>query len=76
MGILGGILIIALSTLFKENIVIIEPIGTAVGFVMFVVGCAFYAQAKGYSNTVGGLLGITAIGLLILLLLKDKNKDS
>ena len=45
------------------------------GDVLIVVGCCFYAKGKGY-NGAWGLLGLLSIiGLLILICMKDKEKE-
>jgi ABC-type xylose transport system permease subunit len=45
------------------------------GMIGFVTGCCLYARAKGYSFFVG-LLGLLYIlGLIILLVLRDKHKS-
>lgn len=54
---------------------LIDTLGTFSGLACFAIGGSFYGQSKGYSSTLGGLLGIFVVGLLILLLLKDKNKE-
>ena len=46
-----------------------------IGGVLIVVGCCFYAKSKGY-NGAWGLLGLLSIiGLLILICMKDKEKE-
>ena len=46
-----------------------------VGAGLFIYGCTLYAKAKGYNWAVG-LLGILSlIGLIVLAVLPDKNKN-
>ncbi len=47
-----------------------------IGFGFFIWGCAQYAKAKGHSPWFGGLGVFSIIGLLILVLLPDRHKDS
>ncbi len=54
----------------------IEFITTVVMYLALIIGCSYLGQAKGYKSTTGGILGIMGpVGLIILLVLKDKNKD-
>lgn len=44
------------------------------GWVLVIVGCCYYAKAKGY-HAAWGLLGLlNIIGLIILVVFHDKNK--
>lgn len=46
-----------------------------IGFLMFLYGCINYTKAKGYGWIVG-LLGLfNLLGLIVLVLLPDKNKN-
>jgi hypothetical protein len=55
------------STLFGFSFVL--------GTILWLVGCCYYARAKGYEAVVG-LVGIFSwIGLFILFVLPDKTKD-
>lgn len=45
-----------------------------VGAVFFIWGCWNYAQGKGYPGVLGLLGLLSCIGLLILVILPDKNK--
>lgn len=61
----------------RENITLgaIGGVTLLVGVVFFIWGCMSYAEAKGYSALLG-LLGLfSCVGLLILIILPDKNKD-
>jgi len=54
---------------------IVTPTCVLVGYFLILFGCRLFAMAKGYSGTKGLLAGLLSIlGLLILLLMKDKNK--
>ena len=44
------------------------------GAILWLVGCCYYAMAKGYEATVGFLGIFSGIGLLILFVLPDKAK--
>ena len=56
------------------NLAMVGAIIALVGAVFFIWGCMNYAVGKGYSQFLG-LLGLfSCIGLLILVLLPDKNK--
>jgi hypothetical protein len=47
----------------------------ALGALIFIMGCCFYAKAKGYAWWVGLLGLLTVIGLLVLYVLPDKHKS-
>lgn len=54
------------------------PVGgliTLVGAVLFIVGCWNYALGKGYPGPVGLLGLLSCIGLLILVILPDRNNS-
>lgn len=54
---------------------IFAPTILILAFFLMLFGCRALAKAKGYNGIVGLLLGfLTILGLLILVLLKDKNK--
>lgn len=73
-GILGSVCVIVLSGPHNSDLHDIGAIMLMVGWISFVVGLCFYSEAKGYSPVIGILLGITGlIGLIILLVLEDKN---
>jgi len=73
---LGIILEIAGQIIMRQmpNLALAGTIVMLVGVVFFIWGCMNYAVGKGYSQFLG-LLGLfSCIGLLILVLLPDKNK--
>ena len=45
-----------------------------VGFGAFIWGCASYAQGKGHSQWFGALGFLSIIGLIVLVVMPDKNK--
>lgn len=45
------------------------------GAVLFIVGCCFYAMAKGYSGALGLLGLLSCLGLIVLVVLPDKHKE-
>ncbi|MFA4934147.1 MAG: hypothetical protein WC574_06955 [Candidatus Omnitrophota bacterium] len=54
---------------------ILAPTAVLAGYFLLLFGCRALAKAKGYSGTMGLLVGLLSVlGLLILLLMKDKNK--
>ena len=56
------------------NLALVGAIIALVGAVFFIWGCMNYAVGKGYSQFLG-LLGLfSCIGLIVLVLLPDKNK--
>ncbi len=53
----------------------IGSLGALIGGILVVIGCCYYAKAKGH-NGAWGLLGLLSlIGLLILVAFKDKCKE-
>jgi hypothetical protein len=50
--------------------------GTLVGSILLIVGLCFYAKAKGYSAVLGLLGLLSCIGLLILAVLPDREKNA
>jgi TRAP-type C4-dicarboxylate transport system permease small subunit len=44
------------------------------GLILFIWGCMNYAEGKGYSKWLGLLGLLSCIGLLVLVVLPDKNK--
>lgn len=51
-------------------------LGILVGWVLVIIGCAYYAKGKGY-NGAWGLLGLLSIiGLIILVLFRDRHKEA
>ena len=68
-------IICQLASRFTDNPALSLAI-LCVGTVFFIWGCVSYAQGKGQSPALG-LLGFLSIcGLLILILLPDKHKNS
>lgn len=51
----------------------VVDLGLAVSLVLWIVGCTYIAIAKGYKSA-WGLIGISCIGLVVLLFLRDKCK--
>jgi hypothetical protein len=49
------------------------PVG-ALGSVLLIMGCCFYAKAKGYAWWLGLLGLLSCIGLLVLYVLPDRHK--
>jgi hypothetical protein len=56
------------------NLALVGAIITLVGVVFFIWGCMNYAAGKGYSKLLGLLGLLSCIGLIVLVLLPDKNK--
>ena len=46
----------------------------ALGAVLFIMGCCFYAKAKGYAWWIGLLGLLSCIGLIVLYFLPDQHK--
>jgi hypothetical protein len=55
---------------------ILGQIVALVGVVFFIWGCGNYAEGKGHSKWVGGLALLGFIGLIILIFLPDRHKES
>lgn len=54
---------------------VLAPTADLVGYFLLLFGCRALAKAKGYSGAMGLLVGLLSVlGLLILLLMKDKTK--
>lgn len=52
----------------------INPFLSLIGTILLIIGLGYYAKARGHSGWFG-LLGLLSwIGIIILLVLKDKNK--
>ena len=47
-----------------------------VGVSIFIIGCSYYAKAKGHSRYLGLLGLLYVIGLIVLALLPDKHKNN
>jgi len=56
------------------NLALVGAIIALVGAVCFIWGCMNYAVGKGYSQFLGLLGLLSCIGLIVLVLLPDKNK--
>jgi hypothetical protein len=56
------------------NLAMVGAIIALVGAVFFIWGCMNYAVGKGYSKFLGLLGLLSCIGLIVLVLLPDKNK--
>ena len=56
------------------NLAMVGAIIALVGAVFFIWGCMNYAVGKGYSKFLGLLGLLSCIGLVVLVLLPDKNK--
>ena len=56
------------------NLALVGAIIALVGAVFFIWGCMNYAVGKGYSQFLGLLGLLSCIGLIVLVLLPDKNK--
>jgi hypothetical protein len=49
--------------------------GSLVGLVLLIIGLSYYAKGKGYSGVLGLLGLLSCIGIIILAVLPDKNKE-
>ncbi len=56
------------------SMVMVGGLLSLVGLVVFIWGCFNYAQGKGYPAVLGLLGLLSCIGLIILVVLPDKNK--
>jgi len=56
------------------DLALVGAIITLIGVVFFIWGCMNYAAGKGYSKLLGLLGLLSCIGLIVLVLLPDKNK--
>ena len=59
---------------YYPSIIIMGWILFFIGYSMFIFGCINYVKAKGYHWAIGFLGMLNLIGLIILVLLPDKNK--
>jgi len=59
----------------NQGIIILGAILSLAGSAIFIWGCVNYAQGKGYSPWLGLLGLLSCIGLIVLVILPDKNKD-
>jgi hypothetical protein len=69
-----GIALKIVGNLIARSSPLIGWLIAATGGVLFIVGCCFYAKAKGYHGAVGLLGLLSCIGLIVLILLPDKFK--
>lgn len=65
-----------LLVLHNPNLALVGFILTLVGLVFFVWGCMNYAEGKGHSKWLGLLGLLSCIGLIVLVLMPDRNKDA
>lgn len=65
----------SLTTTSNEG-AILALILVVVGAVFFIWGCMNYAEGKGHSKWLGLLGFLSCIGLLILVLMPDRHKES
>ncbi len=73
LGILLQIIARALKTAWPSPASLATLIGL-LGLGLFVYGCFNYAQGKGYSRWLGLLGLLSCLGLVVLVVLPDKNK--
>jgi hypothetical protein len=73
LGILLQIIARALKTAWPSTASLATLIGL-LGLGLFVYGCFNYAQGKGYSRWLGLLGLLSCLGLVVLVVLPDKNK--
>lgn len=71
---LGGRLLVGTAHQ-NQGLLIIGGILSLIGTVIFIWGCVNYAQGKGYSPWLGLLGLLSCLGLIVLVVLPDKNKD-
>lgn len=71
---IGFVLQISGQVLSKQGIEFIGLLLSLVGLAAFIWGCGQYAKAKGYSAWFGGLGLLSFIGLIVLVLFRDKHK--
>ena len=55
-------------------LILVGSLIALVGLLFFIWGCTNYAAGKGYSKVLGLLGLLSCIGLIILVVLPDKNK--
>jgi len=75
LAILCNILAYLLCSTRQAPLVVCGEICQATSVVLFLFGCGFYAEWKGYSALLCLLGFLSIFGLLILLLLPNKNKQ-
>jgi hypothetical protein len=77
IGIAIGIILEIIGNVIRmqmPNLAMVGAIIALVGAVFFIWGCMNYAVGKGYSKFLGLLGLLSCIGLIVLVLLPDKNK--
>ena len=62
----------------SDIVLIVEVLALLIGAILFLVGCWKLAKGKGYSGSIGLLLGIflNIAGVIILAIIPDKIKNS
>ncbi len=75
LAVLCNILAYLLCSTRQAPLVLCGEICQATGIVLFLFGCGFYAEWKGYSALLCLLGFLSIFGLFILLLLPNKNKQ-
>ena len=71
---IGIILEIAGNYIARTSNPTLGAIIALVGVVLFIWGCINYAEGKGYSKWLGLLGLLSCLGLIVLVVLPDKNK--
>lgn len=69
-----GLVLKVLGNLIARSSPLIGWMIAAVGGVLFIMGCCFYAKAKGYHGAVGLIGLLSCVGLIVLVVLPDKHK--
>ena len=69
-----GIALKVVGNLIARSSPLIGWLIAAVGAVLFIMGCCYYAQGKGYHGAVGLLGLLSCVGLIVLVVLPDKHK--
>jgi hypothetical protein len=73
---IGFLLQIAGRVLTKQGMEFIGLLIWLIGLAAFIWGCGQYAKAKGYSPWFGGLGLLSFVGLIVLVLFRDKHKTA
>ena len=74
IGLLLQVIGRCLATFVGGPVGILGAILALAGLILFIWGCMNYAEGKGYSKWLGLLGLLSCIGLLVLVVLPDKNK--
>ena len=77
IGVGAGLLLQMAGNLMSnpgEPLTLVAGLLFLLGTALFIWGCSMYAKAKGHSPVLGLLGLLWILGLVILFLLKDKNK--